>query len=206
MREKPILFSTPMVLAILEGRKNQTRRAINPQPKYVLKKHNEEWYEYSETPMADIICNSPWGNSYQCKYKVNDILWVRETFGKDDEVFKDQKGYFYKIFGNREFGYEISGMGKCWKPSIFMPREAARIFLKVKNIKVERVQDISEKEAESEGAYKAAWIVSTAKEGDKIQEPMFRNGFANLWDKINSKRGFGWEMNPLCWVISFECL
>ncbi len=129
MNEKPILFSTPMVRAILLGKKTQTRRVINLKNEHGLPLH------YSR--IVDRPC--PYG-------KVGDRLWVRETWLKDGEV------YLYKA----DFGKGIlsSSWEGHWKPSIHMPKVACRIRLEIVNVRVERLQDISHEDAVAEGCQK----------------------------------------------------
>jgi len=163
---KPIIFCTPMVQAILEGRKTQTRRVIKPQPDAGLMP-----------------------NKYAAPYKPGDILWVRETWKPD---YHDEDGYCYKADGDREM-YPNNLLH--WRPSIHMPRAAARIFLRVTDVRAERVQDISAEDAHSEGI---ACI------HDEISECA---AFAALWDEINAKRDGGryaWERNPWVWAYTFE--
>jgi hypothetical protein len=123
MKRRPILFSTPMVQAILEGRKTQTRRVVKPQPANtndVLNLVND-----------DLQYKSPFG-------QVGDVLWIRETWAKtidNDYVFKANNPYTHLRF----------------KPSIHMPKEACRLFLQIKSVRVERLLDISEQDAKAEG-------------------------------------------------------
>lgn len=178
MSEHPILFSGEMVRAILEGRKTQTRRVITVpvsdahagRPHSPMVKHNGDWYKPHEW--------SPYGVP-------GDRLWVRETWAKPyvncDAVFRaDYKG---------------AGILK-WKPSIHMPRWASRITLDVVNVRVERVQDISEEDARAEGI-DDGWLV-------REQFPEARIAYRYLWDSINAKRGYGWATNPWVWVIEFK--
>ena len=156
---KPILFSTNMIQAILAGNKTQTRRILKPQPGAdtdVSYMPNEplnwkgEWFEYKwETEEGETICKHP-------KYNVGDVLWVRETFAE-----WENGGYAYKADGFIErYGawerdtpkkfHDVERVEK-WKPSIFMPKDACRIFLEVTSVRAERLQDISEDDAIAEG-------------------------------------------------------
>ena len=191
---KPILFSTEMVKAILEGRKTQTRRIIKPQPtnsmvlvgrlidttcrenrKNVGKLH---WSDKKEHIFAKDYCQA------------GDILWVRETWLKADD------GYYYKadIKVPSESENLRKTYGYKWRPSIHMPREAARIFLRVTNVRVERLQDITEEDAIKEGVIY----------GKNQERWTARSAFMDLWDDINKKRGYGWDTNPWVWAISFK--
>ena len=123
------------------------------------------------------------------KYQVGDILWVRETWGKDENG-----EYVYRTnYGTTEDDSFPPSMFK-WKPSIHMPKEAARIFLKVTNIRVERLQDISEEEAIKEGA--------KAYGPNNCSGTSTRIAFAEIWDKTTTEHE--WRTNPWVWVIEFE--
>ena len=168
---KPILFNIEMVRAIMEGRKTVTRRVVKPQPPAtsVVRKRGCAWdWSFWED------CNM--GHVMKLPYHPGDILWVRETWAKNP--FGD--GYIYPT--------EVPGAGQKWKPSIHMPREAARIFLLVTCIRVERLQDCGNMQAKDEGC------VSCSQ-------------FARVWDstiKPADLHLYGWEANPWVWVIEFE--
>ena len=214
---KPILFSTPMVQAILDGRKTQTRRVI---------KHTGNSMHYgkllcdwglSEKPyMKDGLLywelqtavDDSWVFEIKPKYQPGDILWVRETWGHIAHPNYNQGGY------DEWFVYKASKQGELpedfkWRPSIHMPREAARIFLKVTNIRVEKVQDITEDDVIAEGM-NAGICQNCGKNsypepcGCENPQPEYIGAFAYLWNIINKKRGYGWSKNPWVWVIEFE--
>ena len=133
------------------------------------------------------------GDSYPptaiAKYQVGDILWVRETWSKDENG-----EYVYRTnYGTTEDDSFPPSMFK-WKPSIHMPREAARIFLKVTNVRVERLQDITEEEAIKEGA--------KAYGPNNCSGTSARIAFAEIWDKTATEHE--WRTNPWVWVIEFE--
>lgn len=177
MAEKPILFSTEMVRAILDGRKTMTRRVIKPQP------IDPYFRGGSKNPCKELTC----------PYQPEDILWVRETWQKLDhsialDVPEGVHAYVYKASENGEL-WERETENWKWRPSIYMPREAARIFLRVTGVRVERLQDISNEDVHKEGF--APW-------GDKYLR------FADFWDHLNAKRGYGWDVNPWVWVVEFE--
>ena len=180
---KPILFSTSMVQAMLDGRKTQTRRVIKD-------KDITNWFDIDVDGKPIAYIDQETGDSYppthRAKYQPGDILWVRETWAK--RIHSDNR-YYYKADNN--LGAIFNREDDKWRPSIFMPREAARIFLRVKNVRVERVQDIGEEDALAEGV---EWLnFATAKEA-----------FTALWDGINGKRVYGWDTNPWVWVVEFE--
>lgn len=173
---KPILFNTEMVQAILEGRKTQTRRVIKPQPK--------------EDLITDML------NKYT--YAVGDILWVRETW---NDLSNNEGNFVYLADGDKGLKDKFFGVLTTkdikWKPSIHMPKASARIFLKVTDVRVERLQDITEEDARAEGVIP---IYGNEFASEKRHYP----AFARLWDSLNAKRGFGWDTNPWVWVIQFE--
>lgn len=219
MKEHPILFSTPMVQAILEGRKTQTRRVVKPQPEgdsRPISEWNPHVYgsiraEY-ETKIVGKIFPFKKGNSLyspSCPYgQAGDILWVRETWAYLDFLGPEDADYVYKASDNGK-DWENNTEGWKWKPSIYMPKEACRLFLKIKSVRVERLQDISEEDAKAEGVlyygeesndyknyeyndiYGDDWGVLTAKES-----------FKTLWQSINGPES--WLANPWVWVIEFE--
>lgn len=227
MKEHPILFSTEMVRAILSGRKTMTRRILKPQPWYgshipggphfiwppgsgqrfnAKTSENGNWYVMQEDfqPRFSKLC--PYG-------KVGDELWVKETWGIDAWL-NGNPVYCYKAdnvnhrpesFVEDEFGaMKQSG----WKPSIHMPRAACRIFLEITDIRVERLQDISEEDAIAEGVdtrcyYEGGHIYELPSRGTvNLYNASLRTGFHALWNKINGEES--WNSNPWVWVISFR--
>jgi len=195
---KPILFNTLMVQAILQDRKTQTRRVID--------KDISNSFDIDVDGKVIAYIDQSTGDWYDpenlAKYKVGDTLRVRETWAKvsdwtdvDPEVGLFD-GYIYKAdWGSIEH--------PNWKPSIFMPKEAARLFLEVLDVRVERLQDISEKDVFEEGCR----IGKTIKWDDLIPDLRTMNKelmFIPLWDSINKKRGYGWETNPFIWVYEFK--
>ena len=188
MAIKPILFNTEMVRAILDERKTCARRSVKGNiPNDAI------WGYTGFTPKGYISCRGVYADGYgegfyKLPYLPGDVLYVRETWDwdPDNEV---AKSYYYKADGDlRPEGYK--GMG--WSPSIHMPKEAARIWLRVTNVRVERLQDITDNEAEAEGFTD---YTSTAL------------GFAYTWDHTIKKSDFdryGWAANPWVWVIQFE--
>jgi hypothetical protein len=190
----PILFSTVMVKAILADKKSQTRRIMNPQPKYV-----DGWWKWEGTrPKADkatgtISSNaSPdeWtlvANGY--KGTIGDILWVRETWCNDprgSENGEDDSFYFRADMPPET--WKVS-----WKPSIFMPKQACRIFLEITDVRIEQLNKISEFDAKAEGVF--FHVVPMASCTSK-------GSFINLWKKINGDDS--WGKNPWVWVIEFK--
>jgi len=210
MKERPILFSTPMVQAILAGRKTQTRRIIKQQPEGKISCIvNGLWMYDIPTGKSNIPC------SFRCPYgQIGDVIWVRETWAMsyDTEYHPElasneqehwETGYVYKADG-KPF-YQIDK----WKPSIFMPREACRLRLEITNIRVERLQEISHGDAMSEGVDHVIDKITGYCGYDYLHggynlmtNPY--NGFCSLWKSINGKES--WESNPYVWVIEFKKL
>ena len=188
MSERPILMNTDMVRAILEGRKTVTRRVMKPQP--VLDGHfwrlgGAGWGD-NISSFHPVPCHSLYNRA---PYHPGDILWVRETWTRLPETpgghFRPRGVYYYKA-GEDLRPEKYRGNG--WHPSIHMPREAARIFLRVADVRVERLQDCGNMQAKDEGC-------------------TCSSQFARLWDstiKPADRATFGWDANPWVWVISFE--
>ena len=207
MAIKPILFNTEMVRVILDGRKSCTRRIIKPQweecphCKYV---HKEYIYDKLAENIYCASCGYPLVPERRAPYQPGDILYVRETW----EHFEccccegDEHGNCYRepqqsVLNKRCGCYmyratdEIYGDAR-WHPSIHMPKEAARIWLKVTDVRVERLQDMTDDDAEAEGCFD---YTSTAL------------GFPDVWDSTIKKSdldSYGWDANPWVWVIEFE--
>ncbi len=190
MNFKPILFSTEMVKAILSNRKTMTRREIKGVPEGVSKVWNDggEWIVENE----DGIC---WDGKLKAKYSVGDVLWVRETWATS--VMPNV--YLYRAQNEIE-PYAFPPLK--WKPSIFMPKEACRLFLEVTNVRAERLQEISFGEAISEGLftiehegaleYLVGQVCAVKDSSEK--------SVAWLWQNINGE----WKSNPFVWVITFK--
>ena len=209
MNEKPILFNGDMVRAILEGRKTETRRIIKPIHRKacgfnVVFNHDDSFHgilDYDEDETSYDNYSWPYG-------QVGDRLWVRETWN----VLAGYSG------GSMQPYLKIPSMKTChtilvyksdndyktkWRPSIFMPRWASRITLEITEIKVERVQDITEEGAKAEGVTinpALEILANFYKEHGTKYKIMFRD----LWNSINKKRGFGWDLNPWVWVVKFR--
>ncbi len=190
---KPILFNGEMVRAILEGRKTQTRRVIKPQPP-------SDWGGTSER--AALLIHCPYG-------QVGDRLWVRETHyrfgrwvpngfsktGKQKWTFK--AGTFEVLYMDNPPTLNVlrnsNRMERGWfkRPAIFMPRWASRITLEITGVKVERIQGVRPIDATMEGCRSLPdWMVLAE--------------FQELWDSINAKRGYSWDVNPWVWALTFK--
>ncbi len=200
MRELPILFNTEMVQAILNGRKTCTRRVV----KGYIPKEAEFGYT-AFTPKGCISCRGTFADGYGEKFfklpcEPSDILYVRETF-----IQAAAHTFWYKADDKSWMSKDL-----LWKPSIHMPKEAARIWLKVTDVRVERLQEITDKECIKEGIYPSNCRDCNATFGcdvcpdegyDEVDE------FVEVWDNTIKKSDFdryGWDANPLVWVIEFE--
>ena len=200
MKERPILFSGPMVRALLYGTKTQTRRVIKPQPWFMPEAydHGARWaWAYSEQAW-EAENGIVWGAKFpteqlaqrdyfcdHCPYGApGDLLWVRETWRVNGNE------HDYAIAGSDRVFYRADedwNDGAGWRPSIFMPRWASRITLEVVSVRVQRLQDISHEDGKAEGL-------------DSL------DGFALLWDRIYEKRGYGWQVNPWVWAVEFRAV
>lgn len=195
---KPILFNTEMVRAILEDRKTVTRRCVKHEINVFEK--NGETLVYDHRFLFDFVLDAYIKS--QARYKKGDVLYVRETWGDYDG---EASYYLYKADyteGQKGFWFEKEHIHWVelpkWKPSIHMPKEAARIFLRVTDVKIERLQDIT--------------LSDVLKEGLEIEKyvstPLMKK-FSNLWDTTVDKKEinqYGWDANPYVWVYYFEVI
>ena len=195
-KEKPIIFSTGLIPAIQNLKPNtwppepidpgkpwkyMTRRVIKPQPQRFFEVNEEPLYLY------DVEWNL--GSIYP-KYQPGDILWVRETWGVPISLAGD---IIYKAdFVDRKAPLAD---GEKWRPSIFMPKEAARLWLEVKNVRVERLQNITADDIRAEGT------PDTPHDSNCLIAE--RQSFIDFWDSINAKRGYPWKNNDWVWVYEF---
>jgi hypothetical protein len=205
MIERPILFSGPMVRAILDGQKTQTRRVV----KYIPDLGEpENWC--CDNIDEEFFIRLAGNYRRYCPYGVpGDRLWVRETFyawGKWEPYLdgkKDRWRFLYHTDVSHPVRYQATEGDRFYqgpanggddyhcRPSIFMPRWASRITLEVKGVRAERLQDITEADSQDEGVIPS------------IVAQKYRSGFQTLWDSINKKRGYGWDTNPWVWAVEF---
>lgn len=200
MKTRPILFSGPMVRALLAGRKTQTRRVVK-KSWWGEKDPNED------TPsllLASILRESPYGQP-------GDRLWVRETWRTEVDGFVFRADESERSTAEERTVRRVAPTvgrdvyGPAWRPSIHMPRRACRLELEVTGVRVERLQEISEGDARAEGVepfYEADMDGS----GQRLDGPShaYRVGYHDLWDSLNERRGFGWDTSPWVWVVSFR--
>lgn len=187
MTERPILFSGTMVRAILEGKKTQTRRVIKPQPD------------------DDCLNDGGWPITLeQCPYGVTgDRLWAREKWCMTvGQPLSEQEPIRYAA------DFDPASRGP-WRPSIHMPRWASRITLEITDIRVQRVQEISEDDAKNEGLRRVTDGLYTYWRKDEWTKgpagfSSAVGAFRDLWDSINAKRGHVWDANPWVWAITFK--
>ena len=190
---KPILFNTEMVRAILDGRKDATRRIVKG-----FIPDDAVWGYTAFTPKGYISCRGTFADVYGEKFfklpcESGDILYVRETWKKAPN------GYYYYEDWQRN---DIADVTK-WKPSIHMPKEAARIWLKVTGVRMERLQEITEVGIQKEGV--EVDPKECAGKFDFISELFLL--FQRLWNSTIKKSNldrYGWDANPWVWVIEFE--
>lgn len=181
-RVLPILFNMEMVRSILDGRKSCTRRIIKPQP--------QGYFEVSEEPLYIYDTDGKQGKITP-PYQPGDILYVRETWKQAPN------GYYYYEDWQRS---DIADITK-WKPSIHMPKEAARIWLKVTDVRAERLQEITAESALLEGTDKYIHL------NGKFDKNAILTSFIGIWNSTIKKSDFdryGWDTNPYVWVIEFE--
>lgn len=186
MKERPILFSAPMVRAILEGRKTMTRRVIKNQCEHIgIGRDESGVFVHRHCEHDTGITRCPYGQP-------GDRLWVRETFLYDYFMHENTAGipdlpdgqFSHRIvYRASNPDHPITVGSEKWKPSIFMPRKYSRITLEITNVRVERLQDISEEYAKQEGF------------PDVVH-------FYELWTILNGKES--WRANPWVWVVEFK--
>lgn len=221
MRILPILFNTEMVRAILTSLKVATRRIV----KGVIP--DDAIWGYTEfTPKGYISCRGTFSNGYGEKFfklpcEKGDILYVREAFCPnyfDKYLAGCRKGMRGNTNAYRaDYRKEVVGDAvpePKWHPSIHMPKEAARIWLKVMDVRVERLCDITEDQAKAEGALKCYEVIRPDEEKPVIYKSKSEDeggyyvvGFKSVWDSTIQKSNidsYGWDANPWVWVIEFE--
>jgi len=234
MREKPIPFNAEMVLAVLAGRKTQTRRIVTVP--WGKRSKTVPYSPYFEEEDGRLFFQDEYGDhhdfekKWKCPYgNIGDHLWVREpwcVYPKHDHLKPSEIPHPEGIgdidnFRNLDICYlstPINGynMGRYRSPR-FMPHWASRITLEIKNIRVERVQDISAQDCMREGIREVTKDGISKKyciydSGDYSSTPWqnmprtAKGAFKNLWNSINEKRGLGWDKNPWVWVVEFETI
>jgi len=207
MRQLGILFKADMVRAILDGRKSMTRRIINPQPKVITRQEDDPFRDsimypvYRSGPLKGKVFGGTltprdFADRY-APYQVGDLLYVKEAYYHGIEWDDCRPGEVDPLCGGNDLWYAAAGppptegWGKKRSP-LFMPKWAARLWLRVTEVKdPHRIQDISKEDAWAEGCPNPSPIDA-------------RDWFAELWDSINAKKGFGWDVNPWVFPSVFE--
>ena len=191
MKARPILFRGEMVRALLSGQKTMTRRVVKPEPLQSATRFEHfdgpRWRAYDDMSFME-WATCPYGTS-------GDLLWVRETWTTDNAKLRFRADY-------EEIGHDKLVAGR-WKPSIHMPRWASRLTLRITDVRVERLQDISREDAVAEGCVSP--LKGTELEGvpgDYVADE--RTSFAILWKSINGPES--WSANPFVWVVEFEVI
>lgn len=218
MKERPVIFNSEMVRAILDGRKTQTRRVMAVQPESnqfgllritdSTKRSDIGKYHWAEsnatgTHQRSALFSCPFG-------QVGDRLWVREayqgplfnfdqmeTYLEDTSKFERPEFCEYRADGGKtpEYYDADDNLRYGWKPSIHMPRWASRITLEITGVRVERLNDISEEDAKAEGVAPSQHVITPL-------EALYRVGFLKLWQSIYGEES--WRANPWVWVIEFR--
>ncbi|EBS4934416.1 hypothetical protein BZV78_16295 [Salmonella enterica subsp. enterica serovar Goverdhan] len=225
MKERGMIFNGEMVRAILDGRKTQTRRIMAIQPEHselglrrVIDSKNGRdngKYFWSQSDACGLKMRS---KVFGCPYgEVSDRIWVRETFQgplfdfdqmdaycKDSTPFEKAQFCVYKADGKSapEFFDADDNLHCCWRPSIHMPRWASRILLEITDVRVERLNAISQEDAQAEGMELTGWrpTYSDPDSGGEVCTPY--DNFAQLWSSIYGEES--WQGNPWVWVIEFK--
>ncbi len=203
IKERPILFSGPMVRAIFKGRKTQTRRVVKPQPVDV-----EDFSRSAPSLYQDAGFYMDYENGETkvrlCPYgQPGDRLWVRETFTAQEAgccssvpLYPPNDVVLYRADPMYD-GMEPGDFAWGWTPAIYMPRKWSRLTLEITEVRVQRLQEITDGEVASEGVDWASKRI-----GNDHGSPA-RDAFAFLWDKLNNKR-CPWSSNPWVWAITFK--
>lgn len=197
MRVLPILFNTEMVRAILDGRKGATRRIVKG-----FIPNDAIWGYTAFTPKGYISCRGTFADGYGEKFfklpcEPGDILYVRETWGHPISLNSD-KQYVFRADKIAESGFKNDS--HIWYPSIHMPKEAARIWLKVTDVRVERLNDITDKDAEREGAQPDYPFDYDVDKWPNLEH--FKKNWNSTIKKSDIDR-YGWDANPYVFVIEF---
>lgn len=212
MKERPIIFSEPMVRAILVGRKTQTRRVVKPQPNRGSELTRMQ-DGYADGFIRAVFAQDDEPNAYgiKCPFgQHGDRLWVRENgWERPDRTRKQMREgadtwapYYYDADGICVA--DIDGFGFKRRPSIHMPRWASRITLEITAVRVERLQDISEEDAEAEGVYEYIGEPQVECDGQVLHFPdaSFVRGYLSVWESIHGPGS--WAANPFVWVLEFK--
>jgi hypothetical protein len=206
-KQSPILFSTPMVQAILNGTKTMTRRVVTPQPEMMPQSFPvpvDEFIKQLKTQTKKgfkTLCSTGPCNGMvipECKFgKVGDLIYVRETFFYADWQHKN-------CYAADMDAIDLKHFKGSFTPSIHMPKAACRIWLEITSIRIERLNSISESDAINEGIYKIEYKGNSFgfEGGNNTGYGTAKGAFNALWESINGKNS--WDINPFVWVIEFK--
>ncbi|QNH64141.1 hypothetical protein H4317_11060 [Hymenobacter sediminicola] len=193
MKERPILFSGPMVRALLAGTKTQTRRIVKAKPGGSFQVYYRPFDNSRE--VQGLTAGGTLGDVIKCPYgQPGERLWVRETHHKYGS------GWIYRA----DYGEHTpvsDGIGGPWKPSIHMPRVASRILLEIVSVRVERLQDISLKDVRAEGCEVREFSLLFTEDAAERQQ-VGASVYRTLWESINGPSS--WQANPWVWVVEFK--
>lgn len=211
MKARPILFSAPMIGALLDGTKTQTRRVVKParEPNFG-----------AEMAPREIAGDVRKGNFDMCPYgQTGDLLWVRESFmpapmEAPPEVARATRWNIAYAAGGQGIVMAPDSYNPMlynyerWSPSIHMPRWASRLTLRITDVRVDRVQDISEADAIAEGIEQSGLnnVIGPAAAATLAKGSLAIDRFARLWQSINGPRDLGWYVNPWVWALTFEVI
>ncbi len=211
MKERPILFSAPMVKAILSGSKSQTRRVVKPQPP--ANAHQVETWHHPDTKPRFFTWTTAGEISDQweplpCPYgQPGEKLWVRESFARIDVQTRPWIETDYRAtYKHGDRLGDTLGITNRWTPSIYMPWHASRITIEVTGVRVERLQDISEADAAAEGitpypGHPGRWL-SEHRPG--LRYPSAITAYRDLWEESINGPSSSWDANPWVWVVEFK--
>lgn len=208
MKERPMIFNAEMVRAILDGRKTQTRRIMKKQPEPSKAREGDFYFPcdkmQSMVHVSDFIPgNSMIPDAHEffskcCPFgEVGDRIWVRETW--TPASVDAEEGHYAPDYRATENGQPVDGR---WRPSIHMPRWASRITLEITGVRVERLNSISQEDAQAEGMKLTGWrpTYSDPDSGGEVWTPY--DNFAQLWESIYGEES--WQANPWVWAITFR--
>lgn len=219
MTARPILFSAPMVRALLEGRKTQTRRTVTPSNTYFdgsqwprgmseLLQWHAAWVDKGPSPAGNpgpylkVPRDHGFVHRVYSKWQPGDVLWVREAWRSDDFSPDDVSRTIYAADVPADVIQETRGIVRA-RPSIHMPRCRSRLTLRITDVRVQRLHDISTEDAIAEGV---EWTVPAidASSARWVQNSVHIDRYARLWDEINGRGA--WTTNPWIWALSFEVI
>ncbi len=203
-RTKPILFSAPMVRALLEGRKTQTRRVIKPLKKFPecnicrpdLAAFDHQVWFHGEYETVGVMVDAP--------YSVGDLLWVRETWSHTGTGVWKIADIYQALDGNVVYRADSDNPSIGYFSSIHMPRWASRLTLRVTDVRAQRLHDISEEDAIQEGAGQYTSQSPIQRTFNPDWKGSYKRGFQVIWDNINGTES--WDANPWVWAYSFEVI